>query len=198
MVYCLKVESTLHYDSKDNRTETITEYLNITVRNVPQIRKTEDLGVQSNLITVAPTSGISGDTKFKAKYSICNAPAYTKPPISSGTWKFVIKVQPANSQANNNSTQELIMQSNQCSDYFDFVVPANKKKDQNLEVQFMFSFGENYYQTVRKIKALANPNFKLSNSQSIQKLNSSTNNVKISESDLAQSASLIQSDVNGN
>lgn len=88
------------------------------------------------------------------------------------------------------------MQSSQCSDVLEFVVPADKKKDQNINVQFMFNFGENYYQAVRKVKALANPNFKLNDSQSIQKLNSSTSDVKISESDLAQSASIIHNDVN--
>jgi len=74
-------------------------------------------------------------------------------------------------------------------------VPASRKKDQNIEIKFAFSFGENYYQTVRKIKATANPTFKLSGSSAIKKIsqafNASNNNktAVLKDIDLALGAS---------
>jgi len=70
----------------------IKELLNITVRNIPTFRSVQDLGVNEDLITVSPQSGVSGLTKYQAKYSICNSPAYVKPALTSGNWKFVIEV----------------------------------------------------------------------------------------------------------
>lgn len=118
------MEAKLKYNAPSNRVDSLLETINITVRNIPSFRQVQDLGVTNDLITVNPQSGISGVTKFVAKYSICNAPAYTKPALSSGTWKFLVEV-------SNNSTgaNAFTLQSGLCSNFLEFTIPPQKLGD---------------------------------------------------------------------
>lgn len=90
VIYYIKIESKFAY-SNSVRVDTVSEKLNITVRDIQDYRKVEDLGVKANLIKIDPKTGISGDTKFTASYSICNSPAYLKPSISTNVWKYMIQ-----------------------------------------------------------------------------------------------------------
>lgn len=74
------------------RYEQVEEFLKIPIKNIKDYRSTDDLGVSASLITVSPKSGISGKQTYTATYSICNAQAYTRPPLFNSTWKFSIEI----------------------------------------------------------------------------------------------------------
>jgi len=119
------------------RVDTVSDTLKIIVRDISDYRKVEDLGVKANLITIDPKSGISGDTKFTASYTICNSPAFTKPAINNNVWKYMIQY--------GQKDDMVTLSSDQCSGSIDFVLPPHKTGDKTYNVTFTFSLGENYY-----------------------------------------------------
>lgn len=143
-----RVKATLNYYNS-LRYEEISEVLKVPIRKVLDYRTTDDLGVPATQIQVTPKSGISGVQKFTASYSICNVPTFTRPPLFNSTWKYQIEV-----ISNNKSLTQ--QQSAQCQDSISLLIPANKLTDVTANVIFTFSYGDNYFQATRQIKALRN------------------------------------------
>jgi len=79
----------------------------------------EDLGVKGNLISVEPSEGLSGETKFRAKYSACSVQVFTKNVETRVNWKFTVEI----------GTDQVPFQSDLCSDWLDFVPPLNRTMD---------------------------------------------------------------------
>lgn len=128
--------------------KTASQSFGFFVRDEEKKKSLEDL-ITPDLITVTPDTGISGETTFTAQYTLDNGNdnlRFFKDAQEDSTakkWKISIKV-----GANGPTFSSFNL-----NDQIKFQVPPNTKSDQDIDINFVISNGEQTFTAKRKITA---------------------------------------------